>query len=119
MPAILNDTCLTTVVQNISGGEVIASFLPPHGRRIAAGEKIVFEGDLMAQLAGDHRASPSRIRALRNALGLQGNAAVLQIERSPTPFMYDETLDVTKTVKIDNNSVSAADPCTGAYSSSL
>lgn len=119
MSAILNDTCLTTVVQNISGGEIIASFLPPHGRRLAAGEKIVIEGDLMAILAGDNRTAPSRIRALRNALGLQGNAAVLQIERSPTPFLYDETLDVTKTIKVDNNTVSAADACTGAYSSSL
>lgn len=116
---MLNDTCLTTVVQNISDNEVVASFLPPHGRRLAVGQKVIFEGDLVAQLSGDSRAAPSRIGALRTALGLNGKAAVLAIERSPTPFLYDDTLDVTKTLKVNNGSVVVADPCSGAYSSSI
>ena len=116
---ILNDTCLTSVVQNISNSEVIASFLPPHGRRLAVGEKVVFEGDIMAILAADPRTAPSKIHALRTALGLQGSAAVLSIERTPAPFLYDATKDNTKTVTIDNGAVVVADPCTGAYSSSL
>jgi hypothetical protein len=38
---------------------------------------------------------------------------------TPSPLFYDETLDVTKTIKVANNSISTADPCGIAYSSSI
>lgn len=102
---------LMTIVRNPGESEVIASFLPPHGRRIAAGGKITIEGDLIALLSKD----PGRLRALRLML----DAGRLVIEKTPQTHYYDEVLDETKMIEVSNGVVTVVDPGWGAYSSSI
>lgn len=43
---------MKTQVENTSGEARHYAFLPPHGRDMAVGEAIVFDGDLRSALAG-------------------------------------------------------------------
>jgi hypothetical protein len=42
---------MKTQVENTSGATRIFGFLPPHGRELAAGEAVIFDGDLRTVLA--------------------------------------------------------------------
>lgn len=102
-----------TKVRNMSGKEAFFGFLGPRGKRLAAGEEYTEDGDLRQKFAG--RTQGRQRKALLAALS-NGDLAIVS---SPPPLFYDETLDVTKTIKVDNNTVSATDPSWGAYSSSV
>jgi hypothetical protein len=104
---------LKTVVRNMTGREAFFGFLGPRGKRLAAGEEFEIDGDPRQAFAGVTQGR--KRRALLAAL----DAGNLVIVRTPSPLFYDETLDVTKKLKVDNNTVSAADPSWGAYSSSV
>lgn len=108
-----NTTCLETKVRNMTGVTATFGFLPPHGKTLTAGQEYTFFGSLPALLQAI--TSKRKRTAFQNALQ-NGDIVVVS---SPTPFLYDATLDVTKTIKVDNGSVSAADPCGVAYSSSI
>lgn len=106
-------TCLQTKVRNMTGGEAFFGFLPPHGKKLAAGEEYTFFGGLDSLLASITR---KRHRtALQSALE-SGDIVIVQ---SPTPHFYDATLDVTKVLAVQNSVVNDVDPCWGEYSSSI
>ncbi len=106
-------TCLDTKVRNMTGATTTFGFLPPHGKTLTAGQEYTFFGSFPSLLQSI--TSKRKRTAFQNALQ-SGDIVVVS---SPTPFLYDATLDVTKTIKVDNGSVSAANPCGVAYSSSI
>lgn len=108
-----NTTCLETKVRNMTGKKATFGFLPPHGKTLAAGEEYTFFGSLTGLLQAI--TSKRKRTAFENAL----KNGYIVVVSSPSIFLYDETLDVTKTIKVDNGSVSTADPCGVAYSSSI
>jgi len=97
----------------MSGKTAVFGFLPPHGKRLAAGDEYTFFGSMPGLL----QAITSKRK--REAFITSVKAGDIAIVSSPSPFFYDETLDVTKTIKVDNNSISTADPCGVNYSSSI
>lgn len=105
--------CHKTKVRNMTGREAFFGFLPPRGKRLAAGETYTFDGDLRQFYAAITKKRYQR--SLYAAL----QAGILVIESTPSQHHYDETLDVTKIIKVVNGSASVADPCTGGYSSSI
>lgn len=108
-----DSTCLETKVRNMSGKAAIFGFLPPHGKKLAAGEEYVFFGSLtgLLQSITSKRKRASFVSAVKS-----GDLVVVS---TPSPLFYDATLDVTKTIKVANNTISTSDPCGLAYSSSI
>ena len=107
--------CLYSTVRNISSAEKFFGFLPPHGRRLACGEELSIWGDIQHYLARYTPNDRGR-RSLEEALA--GDTPVMVLVKSPAPHLFDETLDETQILTLDNGTFVAADPCWGAYSSS-
>lgn len=114
-PTAAQKVCHQTKVRNMSGRTAFFGFLGPRGKRLAAGEEYVFDGDIRQFFAGVTKGRHRK--ALYNAT--TGPSPALVIVHTPAPYAFDETLDVTKILKVVNGSVVVADPCGGAYSSSL
>jgi hypothetical protein len=97
----------------MSGKAAVFGFLPPHGKKLAAGDEYTFFGSMtgLLQAITSKRKREAFIAAVKS-----GDIVVVS---TPSPLFYDETLDVTKTIKVANNSISTADPCGIAYSSSI
>jgi hypothetical protein len=97
----------------MSGKTAVFGFLPPHGKRLAAGDEYTFFGSMpgLLQAITSKRKREAFIASVKS-----GDIAIVS---SPSPFFYDETLDVTKTIKVDNDAISTADPCGVNYSSSI
>lgn len=108
-----DSTCLETKVRNMSGKTAVFGFLPPHGKRLAAGEEYVFFGSFTGLLQSI--TSKRKRVAFVNAV----KSGILVVVSTPSPLLYDATLDVTKTIKVANNVISTVDPCGIAYSSSM
>lgn len=102
-------TTLTThtTVKNISGGTKRFGFLPPHGMELAADEEVTVFGDIREAVNRGDRFGARWMQALANAL--ENNE--LDIVNTPSPIFYDETLDESKILVVDNGSVGLADPC--------
>jgi hypothetical protein len=104
--------CLCTTVRNVDSKEHFFGFLPPHGRRLAAGEELSFPGDIFQHIfryTPNQRARRSLEAALRDG--------VMVIVNTPAVHVYDETLDNTKVLVLNAGSLAVADPCWGSYSS--
>lgn len=102
-------TTLTThtTVKNISGGTKRFGFLPPHGMELAADEEVAVFGDIREAVNRGDRFGKRWMDALANAL--ENNE--LDIVNSPAPIFYDETLDNSKILVVDNGAVALDDPC--------
>lgn len=61
-----NTDCLYTTIQNISRAEAVFSFIPPHGKRMAAGEMLTVAGNMIDRLAA--KTSNRQFKAMENAL---------------------------------------------------
>lgn len=105
--------CFETKVRNMTGRTAVFGFLPPHGKRLEAGEEYSFFGDFAALMSAI--GSQRKRESFKTAI-VAGDIAVVT---TPAQHYYDETLDVTKVIDVDNGAVSVADPCWGAYSSSI
>lgn len=108
-------TCLYSVVKNVSGAELIAG-LPPHNKKLASGAEAtifgnVLDGLVLADRGWGRRRQEAFVRDL--------NAGRLQIVRLPNPVIYDETLDASGMLHVDNGTVSIVDPCWDNSSVSL
>lgn len=104
---------LYSTVRNMLPREVYLGFLPPHGKRIAAGEEVTVFGDVQTHFYRQTHNGRGQ-RSLENAL----KNGTLVIVKSPAVHLYDETLDETKVLSLNNGSFVAADPLWGSYSSS-
>jgi hypothetical protein len=109
----MSSTCIETKVRNMSGKTAFFGFLYPHGKRLTAGEEYTFFGSIESHLS---KVTSKRKRDAFKASLDSGNLVVVS---SPVPFIYDATLDVTKSIGIDNGAVTIIDPCGLAYSSSI
>lgn len=108
-----NIDCINTTVRNMSGKAAVFGFLPPHGKKLEAGEEYTFFGSIESLLS---KVTSGRKRAGFTAAVQSGDLVVVS---GPTPILYDATLDVSKTIKLDNNSFSTTDPFGVGYSSSI
>ncbi len=105
MTVIYDDHVLETAIQNISGGELVCSFLPPHGRTLADGETIKFTGDIWSAIANGRSSSTRQYRAFVNAL----NTGLLRIVHTDAPVLQDASSMAPKVVKL-NTSLGVEDP---------
>ena len=108
-----NIDCINTTVRNMSGKSAVFGFLPPHGKKLAAGEEYTFFGSVENLLS---RITSGRKRAGFTAAVQSGDLVVVS---GPTPILYDATLDVSKTIQLDNGTFSPVDPFGVPYSSSI
>jgi hypothetical protein len=108
-----NIDCVNTTVRNMSGKAAVFGFLPPHGKKLEAGEEYTFFGSIESLLS---KVTSGRKRAGFTAAVQSGDLVVVS---GPTPILYDATLDVSKTIKLDNNSFSTTDPFGVGFSSSI
>ncbi len=98
-----NTAGLFSVVRNTAGRAMNFSFLPPHGRRMAANEEVAFYGDIREMVVRPSRfGSVRQMRALRVALDNE----LLAIVSTPAQVNYDVTLDTTALLTVDNGAVS-------------
>ena len=107
-----NTDCINTTVRNMSGKSAVFGFLPPHGKKLAAGEEYTFFGSVENLLS---RITSGRKRAAFTAAVQSGDLIVVS---GPTPILYDATLDVSKTIELANGTFSPVDPFGVPYSSS-
>ena len=107
-----NTDCINTTVRNMSGKSAVFGFLPPHGKKLAAGEEYTFFGSVENLLS---RITSGRKRAGFTAAVQSGDLIVVS---GPTPILYDATLDVSKTIQLANGTFSPVDPFGVPYSSS-
>lgn len=78
--------CLFTTFKNTSGGTKKFSFLPPHGRELAADAELTVFGDpITAVSRANYRASRRNQEAL--AMALADNQ--LDVISTPCPIAYD------------------------------
>jgi len=108
--------CLKTTIKNVSGAVLKVPTFPPHGKTFAVGESVSFPGDIEAHFARYRK--PWRILDSFEALILAGSLTVI---KTPSPVMYDTTLDRTSILNVNNGALYAKDPCwaSTAYSSPL
>lgn len=109
----MSDTlCLYTTVKNISGAAQTFSFLPVHGKQMAAGDDYTFFGSIQDRLmTGGGRLNLRKSAALEAAL----LAGQIEIITSPKTSYYDASFGRVKSMNINNNAVTIIDPCFGAY----
>lgn len=106
MATIYDHTCLTSSVKNISGEEIICSFLPPHGRTLAAGESVEIVGDIWAEISRGTRSNRKR-KALQKAL----DDGILELTSTPAPIIIDSVTGASKIVKLTSGTLGVEDPC--------
>lgn len=109
----MSTTCIETKVRNMSGKTAFFGFLYPHGKTLTAGQEYTFFGSIESHL------SKVTSKRKRDSFKAALDSGKLAIVSSPSPFIYDAELDVTKAVGINNGSVTIIDPCGLAYSSSI
>jgi hypothetical protein len=104
--------CLYTTIQNTSGAEAVFSFLPPHGRRMAANEQLTVAGNLIDRLAS--KTSNRQFKALERALA-RGVMAIIQ---TPSVIVYDDTVaqgaELMPKAIAGGATLGMVDPCWGA-----
>lgn len=103
--------CLETRVRNATGKTAFFGFLPPHGRRLSAGE--VFRSNVPFQtlLAGitKQRQREAFLDAIRDGS--------LRLLSTPSPVIYDPVTEEAKTLTVTGGVVGSADACWGYASS--
>jgi len=108
--------CLATTFKNTSGGTMTFSFLPPHGRTLAADEEItVYGGPTECVTRSSYRAGKRNMDALSSAL----QSGLIEIIRTPCVIVYDESDAASYALgSNDGNVVTVAPWCDGSEGSS-
>lgn len=104
-------TDLYTTVRNTSGAEVVAGFLPPHGRTLAIDEDVTIFGDVWDQLTKGGRPCKRLQAAFEQAL----TDGVIEIITSPAQFLQDVSTEAVKVLALDAGVLGVADPAWGSY----
>jgi len=100
MSRTLHATLLYTTVKNTSGARKKFTFLPPHGKELAAGEEYVLFGSLHDAVCGADRAVARRnILALEKAL----QNGDLTVVHTPSPVLESKiAAQAPKVLTLDN-----------------
>lgn len=105
--------CLFTTFKNTSGATKTFSFLPAHGRELAADEELTVFGDpIMAVTRANYRASKRNYDALALAIA-DGD---LDVVSTPCVIVYDETDLASYALGSNNATVTAGAPDWGSSS---
>jgi hypothetical protein len=94
---------LYTTLLNSSGAEAIFSFIPPHGKTMAANEQLTVAGNIIDRLAV--KTSNRQFQAMERAVA----AGVLTIVSTPGQFVYDGTSKV-QVVGVTAGALGMVDP---------
>ena len=105
--------CFHTRVKCVATRPAFFAFLPINGKRMVPGEEMFIPGDVNALLA---KMSPRHRTGFLNAVN---TSKTLEVMSTPSQRYFDEGADNTKILTVVNGTVTVADPCEGAYSSSL
>lgn len=105
-------TTFQTKVRNMAGHRKPFGYLGVHGKTLDDGQEFTVDGSLLAQVTAKGK---RHVQALLRDLE-RGDLVVVHTE---SPLFYDPTLDVTKALEVDNDTVGTTDPSWGAYSSSM
>jgi hypothetical protein len=98
---VLHSGCFYTTIQNTSGRELVASFLPPHGRTLAEDEIIHIAGDIRNAFPTGRGAGSRKLNAFLQAV----EDGLLTITSTPAPFFIDETTGLGKVAALKNGSL--------------
>jgi hypothetical protein len=107
--------CLYSTLRNMLNREAYYGFLPPHGRRLAAGEEVTVFGDIQHYFA---RQTPNDRGRRSLEAALCKNDPDIVIVKDPALHLTDLTTDDTKVIQLSGGTLSAVDACWGSYSSS-
>lgn len=101
-------TCLHTTVRNTSGSRQFFSFLGRHGVWLNDDSEYSQWGSLPDQVSQKHGGLAARYEeGLKTAL----EEEELTIVSLPAPILYDETLDQSVQIVVDNGAISQAAVC--------
>ncbi len=108
--SIMRSDCLYSTVKNVSGGTKKFTFLPPHGRELAAGEEFTVIGDIVeAVIRGERVTSQRNLNALEEAV--RGDNPTLDIIKTPNPIIYDPINNYSKMLVVEGGVLGYNDPC--------
>ncbi len=110
MPLHHDTHCLFSTIRNVSGGRLIAGFLPPHGRELADNEEFTVFGNILeavAQMRGDRVSSRRDIQAFEAAI----NDGSIIIVHTPNPIVQDDSTGVIQMVRLHQGTLGVTDPC--------
>lgn len=100
----LEERCLYSRVKNTSGRSMFFSFLPPHGRRLAAAEEHWVHGDINTMVAGMSRRHQV---AFKKAIDM----GVLQLMSTPNPRLVDVNSSNVTMLVVASGNVDVVRPC--------
>lgn len=103
-------SCLYSTVKNVSGGTKKFTFLPPHGRELAANEEFTVLGDIVEAVTRGERVTSQRAH---NALisATTGATPTLEIIKTPNPILFDPVNLYSKMLVIEAGVLGYNDPC--------
>lgn len=107
MAVVYDHSCLVTTLENGSGQEKFFGFIPPHGKRLIAGEQINVLGDIMDAVNRGDRFGNRSMQALLDALD-RGDITIIS---TPLPIAWDETDADSQVMGVDNSNLVLTDPC--------
>lgn len=107
MTIVFDHSCLFSTLKNVSGGALKFGFIPPHGKELAANEEINVFGNILEAVNRGDRFGNRFANALLDAL----DANLIEIIQTPTPILFDSTLDNSKIITLDNGVLVLIDPC--------
>lgn len=105
--------CLYSTLKNVSGVEQFFGFLPPHGKTLANNGCVTIFGDIWDRLAtfGGGRLNERARDAFEDAV----TNSTIEIIKSPSLFIYDDTATRVRIVDVDGGTLGVLDPCYGSY----
>ena len=95
-----------TTIINPTASEQFYSFVPPFGRRVAAGAEITVDGDPHDWLV---RYGARRRNKLAKSFQSHLENETIDIKASPAPVFYDATAGESKTIDVDNGTLRIVD----------
>lgn len=107
MAVVYDHSCLVSVLRNTSGQTKRFGFIPPHGKQLEAAEEISVFGNILEAINRGDRFGNRHMNALLGALD-RGDITIVS---TPAPILFDETLQTSHILEIDNGTVGIADPC--------
>jgi hypothetical protein len=100
-------TCLLSTLVNTSGQTMKFGELPPHGQELEADEEISVFGQITEAVNRGDRFGNRHMLALLSDL----ENGYLSIKSTPAPILYDESLDETQMLLLDDGTLAVAAPC--------
>ena len=107
MAVVYDHSCLVSVLRNTSGQIKTFGFIPPHGKKLGVAEEISVFGNILEAINRGDRFGNRHMNALLDALD-RGDIVIVS---TPAPILFDETLQTSHILGIDNGNVVIADPC--------